>query len=127
MNILLQTGIIFCLVTAADFISAMIPMQIPVSIIGIILMLLLLASKILKVSHIHDIADFFLKNMAFFFIAAGVSIIGKYQLIEHIWWQFSLIVLFTTLLTFAVTGYAVKYAMKLQNRLRKRANHESDI
>lgn len=119
MNILLQIGIIFLLTAAANFVASMLPLQVPASIIGIILMLLLLGGNILKISHIHDIADFFLKNMAFFFIAAGVSIIGKYQLIENVWWQFSLIILFTTLLTFAAAGFAVKYAMKLQDRLRK--------
>ena len=127
MNILLQIGIIFILVTAANLIAKFLPIQIPVSIIGILLLLFLLISNILKLSHIENIANFFLKNMAFFFIAAGVSIIGKYQLIETIWWQFSLIVLFTTLFTFAVTGYSVKYAMKLQNILRKRTKNESDL
>ena len=94
-------------------------LPIPVSIIGITLLLLLLLTKTITLTQIETISSFFLKNMGFFFIAAGVSILGKYYLIENILWQFSAIILVTTLLTFVVTALAVKYTMKLQQKFRK--------
>jgi putative effector of murein hydrolase LrgA (UPF0299 family) len=65
--------------------------------------------------------------MGFFFVAAGVSILGKYQLIANILVQFVLIVLVTTLLTFAVTGLSVKYAIVLQNKLRKNDKNDRNL
>jgi len=87
----------------------------------------LLLAKIIKIKHIEDISNFFLKNMGFFFIAAGVSILGKYQLISNILVQFALIVLVTTLITFAVTGLSVKYAIILQNKFRKNDKNDRDL
>lgn len=90
-------------------------------------MLGLLLTKIIKIKHIEEIANFFLKNMGFFFVAAGVSILGKYQLIANILVQFALIVLVTTLLTFAVTGLSVKYAIVLQKKLRKNDKNDRGL
>jgi putative effector of murein hydrolase LrgA (UPF0299 family) len=87
----------------------------------------LLLTKIIKIKHIEEIANFFLKNMGFFFVAAGVSILGKYQLIANILVQFALIVLVTTLLTFAVTGLSVKYAIVLQKKLRKNDKNDRGL
>jgi len=127
INILLQIGVVFLLVTASDFISHSIVFPIPVSIIGILILLGLLLAKVIKIKHIEEISNFFLKNMGFFFVAAGVSILGKYQLIANILAQFVLIVLVTTLLTFAVTGLSVKYAIVLQNKLRKNDKNDRNI
>ena len=127
INILLQIGVVFLLVTASDFISHSIVFPIPVSIIGILILLGLLLAKVIKIKHIEEISNFFLKNMGFFFVAAGVSILGKYQLIANILAQFVLIVLVTTLLTFAVTGLSVKYAIVLQNKLRKNDKNDRDL
>lgn len=118
MNILLQIGVVCLLVTAAKILSSFLTVPIPVSILGIVLLFVLLNCRILKLQQIEAVGGFFLKNMGFFFIAAGVSIIGKYQEIESVLWQFTAIIAVTTVLTFAVTGFSVKLAMKLQKRLR---------
>ena len=118
MSLILQISFTFLLVFLSNIISLNISLPIPVSIIGITLLLLLL-TKTITLTQIETISSFFLKNMGFFFIAAGVSILGKYYLIENILWQFSAIILVTTLLTFVVTALAVKYTMKLQQKFRK--------
>ena len=119
MSLILQISFTFLLVFLSNIISLNISLPIPVSIICITLLLLLLLTKTITLTQIETISSFFLKNMGFFFIAAGVSILGKYYLIENILWQFSAIILVTTLLTFVVTALAVKYTMKLQQKFRK--------
>jgi len=119
MKILVQIGIVFLLVACADILSRLLPIAIPVSVVGIILLMSCLMLKIIKTSHIEDIANFFMQNMGFFFIAAGVSIIGKYELIKNILFQYSIVTLISTLLTFATTGIAVKLVLHLQNKIRK--------
>ena len=119
MKILVQIGIVFLLVACADVLSRLLPIAIPVSVVGIILLMSCLMLKIIKPSQIEDIANFFMQNMGFFFIAAGVSIIGKYDLIKNILFQYSIVTLISTLLTFATTGIAVKLVLHLQNKMRK--------
>lgn len=127
MNILLQIGIVFLLVTASDVLAKNIAFPVPVSIIGIVILLVLLLTEIIKIKHIEEISNFFLKNMGFFFIAAGVSILGKYQLIENILMQFAFIVFVTTLITFAITGLSVKYVIVLQNKMRKNDKNDRNL
>ena len=119
MSLLFQIVFTYLLVLLSNIISAHLYLPIPVSIIGITLLLIALLSKIISLKHIDTVSSFFLKNMGFFFIAAGVSILGKYYLIENILWQFSIIIFITTILTFTATAFAVKYTMKLQQKLRK--------
>jgi len=119
MKILVQIGIVFLLVACADVLSRLLPIAIPVSVVGILLLMSCLMLKIIKTSQIEDIANFFMQNMGFFFIAAGVSILGKYELIKNILFQYSIVTLISTLLTFATTGIAVKLVLHLQNKMRK--------
>ncbi|WP_110954319.1 CidA/LrgA family protein [Anaerosinus massiliensis] len=123
MKILVQIGIVFLLVACADILSRLLPLAVPVSVIGILLLLACLMLNIIKINYIEDIANFFLHNMGFFFIAAGVSMIGKYTLIENILLQYAVITLISTLLTFAMTGIAVKLVLYLQNKMRKNKQH----
>lgn len=127
INILLQIGIVALLVTISNIVSQHIAFPVPVSIIGILILLGLLLTKVLKLTHIEEVSDFFLKNMGFFFIAAGVSILGKYQEIESILLKFTVIVFVTTLITFAITGISVKMAIRLQNKWKGNVKNGEDI
>lgn len=123
----MQIGIVFSLVIVSELISRSIAFPIPVSIVGILILLGLLLTKVIKITHIEEISKFFLQNMGFFFVAAGVSIMGKYQLISNVLVQFALIVLVTTVITFAITGISVKYAIVLQNKLRKNDKNDRNL
>lgn len=85
-----------------------------------VLLLILLLTRLLKPEHIREKSDFLLKNMAFFFIPAGVALMESFGVLVRNLFPFLAVCLISTVVTFAVTAYTVRGAVWLQNRLRKR-------
>ena len=76
--------------------------------------------KVVKVDHIQQKADFLLKNMAFFFIPAGVGIIAQFDQIKDSVPALLVVVVVTTVLTFGSTALVVQGVIALQDGLAKR-------
>ena len=116
MKIIYQIGIIFSLGWVSQIVEALLPIDFPASVIGMILLFALLVFRVLKVEHIREKSDFLLANMAFFFVPAGVSIINYFDVLKSSVVQLLLICLFTTVLTFAATAGSIRLTLKLMNR-----------
>ena len=116
MKIIYQIGIIFSLCWVSQIGEALLPIDFPASVIGMILLFALLVFRGLKVEHIREKSDFLLANMAFFFVPAGVSIINYFDVLKSSVVQLLLICLFTTVLTFAATAGSIRLTLKLMNR-----------
>ena len=115
MKIIYQIGIIFSLCWGSQIVEALLPIDFPASVIGMILLFALLVFRVLKVEHIREKSDFLLANMAFFFVPAGVSIINYFDVLKSSV-VLLLICLFTTVLTFAATAGSIRLTLKLMNR-----------
>ena len=118
-RILLQIGVILAFAAAGEWIAAILPGAVPPSIVAKALPLLLLFCGALRLEQVEDTADFFLKNMGFFFIPVNVSIMKSYRLISDNLFKFLLLIVVTTLITFAATGWTVQAVMRLQNRMQE--------
>lgn len=115
MKILLQIAIVFGVCLIGEGIAMLIPL--PGSVVSMILLFLLLLTRLLKPAHIAEKSDFLLKNMAFFFIPAGVAIMESAGILWQNLLPFLAICLITLVITFAVTAYTVKFVVWLQNRI----------
>ena len=89
MKIICQIGVIFAVCWFSQLIEAALPVPFPASVIGMLLLLALLATGLLKIEHIREKADFLLANMAFFFLpvitfgATALSIRFTLRLLER--------------------------------------------
>ena len=83
---------------------------------GAVLFLLLLTGA-LKLRQIEDAADFLTKNMAFFFIPAGVEILENYKPVADKILPLLAVLVLTTVITFAVTAGTVHLCLAVQRRL----------
>ncbi len=122
MEIIVQIGIVFGVCLVGQLISSYLPVAVPASVIGMLLLLLLLCFQILKPRHIEKNSNFLLKNMAFFFIPAGVSILDNYSYVKGNIMPLLIVCLITTILTFGVTARTVTMVIKIQDKLRKKEN-----
>ncbi|WP_294515429.1 CidA/LrgA family protein [uncultured Intestinimonas sp.] len=115
MKIIIQIAIIFSICWVSQIIEALLPIAFPASVIAMVLLLLLL-SGVLRVDHIREKSDFLLSNMAFFFIPAGVSVINYFDVLASALLPLLVICVVSTVLTFAVTAYAVRLTRRLMDR-----------
>jgi holin-like protein len=120
MKIMLQIGLVFGICLLGQIIADLLPIAFPGSVISMILLFLLLVFRIVKVDHIQKKADFLLKNMAFFFIPAGVGIVAEFDAIKNSIPALLVVVVITTVLTFGSTALVVQGIISLQDRLERR-------
>ena len=124
MKLLKQLGIIFAICWLSEVIESVLPFPFPASVIGLIIVLLLLGLKIMKPEHIEESSDYLLNNMSFLFVPTGVGLINYFDLLKSNLFQFIVICVVSTILTFAVTSYSMRFTMKLLNR---RKNNDGTI
>lgn len=96
---------------------------IPGSLLGMILLLLLLLTKIIKYKWINSISDFFINNMAFFFVPSVVSLLAFLDIITPIFWKLIIILFISFSFTYIMVGLSVKLTIYLQNK-KRRKEHE---
>ena len=121
-----QIGILLGIWAAGEFISQLIKnvINIPGSIIGMIILFVLLESKILDESKIKDVADFFLGNMSLFFIPAGVSLIESLGLIKENAVLLLSCISIINVAVMIVSGRSVDLMIKLKEKKEKKEAEE---
>lgn len=118
MKYLSQLTIILLIWFFGEVISDLLPIAIPGSIIGIILLFTLLEMKILKLSHVEDVSKFFLDNLAFFFIPPGISLINSLGILKANWLELSIVIGISTILVLSVSALATDFVIKIQEKRR---------
>ncbi len=117
MKYLGQLALIFALCLVGDLIASLLPFPLPGSVVSMLLILLLLISGLLEERHIKESADFLLRNMTFFFIPPGISIIRYFDIIGSIWWQLLMVNIVSMVICFAVSAWTVTLVIRVQKRL----------
>lgn len=120
MKIIYQIGIIFAVCWVSEILEALLPIDFPASVIGMVLLFALLSAGVLKVEHVREKSDFLLSNMAFFFVPAGVSIMNYFDVMRGTVCKLLLICLITTVLTFGATALSIRAVLRLQERFISR-------
>ncbi|PTN09180.1 CidA/LrgA family protein [Mangrovibacterium marinum] len=116
MKIFKQLFIILAINLAGDLISRYLHLPLPGPITGMLLLLILLLTGVLKEREIRDTADFMLQNMGFFFIPAGVSVMISYHALDGFYFETVLVVVLSTILVMAVTALATQLFIRLNEK-----------
>ena len=125
MSVIAELALIFGICLVGEGIAALLPFEFPASVIGLILLLVLLFTGILKTRHIQRVTEFFMANMAFVFVPACVSMMEQFDLIRPQLFAFLGICLLTTPLVYCTTAWTVQAIMALRARKRKGASTDA--
>ena len=119
MRYVRQFTIIVIISFIGEILNRIIPLPIPASIYGLILMFACLKLKVFPVSKVKETSSFLIEVMPIMFVTPSVSIILAVDSIKNYWWQICLISIITTIAVFGVTGTVTQTIMKLKNRKNK--------
>lgn len=108
MRILLQLALILGISFAGELLHRYMGVPIPGNIIGMLLMLILLCLKVVKLDHIKEVSDFFLKNIAFFFLPPSIGIMAAGEEVMSLWPLLLFLCVALTIITITVTGWTVQ-------------------
>lgn len=104
MKILKQTMIIGTVTFAGELCNLVIPLPVPASVYGMLLLFICLQTGMIKLSQIEETADFLIAVMPVMFVAPCVSLMDSIGGVKDSIPALVLICLFTTVTTMTVTG-----------------------
>ncbi len=116
MKNMTQLALIFSVCLLGEAISSFLPFSFPGTVLSMILLFVLFATKLVKVDKIRPASDFLTQNMAFFLIPPGVGILRSLDVLQKNFFAFIVIVLVSTILAFASAAWTVQALIRLQKR-----------
>ena len=125
MKYLKQLFIIVIVSFVGELIHFFVPLPIPASIYGLVIMFLLLEFKIVKLEKVRDVSSFLLGIMPIFFVPPCVGFINAFPLMKQYGVQFMVIGIGTTILVMVSTGWVVQLIMNAKERKTKKKEEEN--
>ena len=104
MKYLKQFLIIIGVSCIGELLNYLIPLPIPASIYGLVIMLGLLISKKLKLDAVKETADFLISIMSVMFIPPCVGLIASWDQLKPFWVSVIVISIVSTILVMIATG-----------------------
>ncbi|EGT3615375.1 CidA/LrgA family protein [Clostridium perfringens] len=116
MKLLREMLIVVFIYFLGEFISKSFIHSVPGNIIGMLILLVLLCTKVLKVEAIDTVSQFFLDHLAFFFVPAGVGLMTSVGLLEGNVLKLLFICIASTFIVIGVTGLVVQALIRRKEK-----------
>ena len=116
LQYLKQIALILVFSFLGEVCRAVIPLPIPASIYGMVLLFAALSLKIVKSAQVKDAGGFLTSALPVLFVAPAVNLIDCWDQMRKAIVPLVVIVLVSTVLTFGVSGVVTKWFMKGEKR-----------
>ena len=120
MKYMKQFGIILGVTCAGEIIKYFVPLPVPGSIYGLLLMLIFLMSGIIKLEQVKETAEFLIEIMPLMFIPAGVGLMNSWGKLASVLVPVCIITAVTIITVMIATGRMSQWI------IRKSRNKETD-
>ena len=119
MKLLIQFLIVIAFSFAGELLHYLLPLPIPASIYGIVLLFAALELKVIKVKHIRETSSFLIAVMPVMFIPAAVGLIDSWHSIASAWLQYIVVTVVSTFVVMAVSGWFTQFVIKRGKEAKK--------
>ena len=124
MKYMKQIGVISTIAFIAELLHFILPLPIPASVYGMVILFLCLCIGIIKIEMVEDVADWILSIMPVFFIAPTVGLIEAFEDIKGQVIPLVLICFISTVVVTSVTGVIAQGIIRL--RKEKKGGMENE-
>lgn len=125
MKYLKQIAIILLISFLGELLNYVIPLPIPGSIYGLVLMFLGLMTHLIPLDSVKDAGNLFLGLMPMMFIPAGVGLMTSVGILKPLLLPYGIVILATTILVMVISGHVTQLVIRLEKKhKRKEATHE---
>ena len=116
MKFLRQFMVILLLSFLGEVLKMFVPLPIPASVYGLVLMLVCLMTGVLKASQIKEAAFFLIEIMPVMFIPAGVGLLTAWGILKPVCVPIILITVITTVVVMIVTGRVTQAVIRMDRK-----------
>ncbi|MGL4655979.1 MAG: CidA/LrgA family protein [Sarcina sp.] len=120
MKLLREMLLVLAIYFVGEFLSKGLHLPLPGNILGMIILLILLCTKVVKVEQVDNVSTFLLDHLAFLFIPAGVGVLNAMNVLDGHIIQLLIIVVTSTMVIMAATGTIVQTVMKLMDKKKNK-------
>lgn len=129
MKYVIQFLIIAAFAFIGELLHWFIPLPIPASIYGIVLLFIALELKWVKVSDIREVSTFLIAVMPIMFIPAAAGLMESWGAVKSSVWEYALITIVSTFVVMgfsgAVTQFVIWRGKKKNEQVKKRSETET--
>lgn len=116
MKLIRQFGIILAITFAGEVLKGLLPLPIPVSIYGLLLMLVLLVTGILPLEAVQDAGKFLIEIMPVLFVPAAVGLLDSWPSLQAVLMPIAVITVVTTIFVMAVSGLVTQAVIRRERK-----------
>lgn len=104
MKLVREFGIILLISFAGELLNMLLPLPVPASIYGLVIMLVCLCSGVIKLDQIESTCRFLIEIMPLMFIPAGVGLLDAWGVLKPVLVPVAVITVVSTVVVIAVAG-----------------------
>ena len=112
MKYLRQLLMILIFSFIGEVLHAVIPIQMPASIYGLVLLFIALMTGLVKLPQVHEAARFLIEIMPLMFIPAAVGLTESWDKISPIFWKLIIVTAVSTVLVMAISGRVTQFVIR---------------
>lgn len=116
MKYVKQFVIILTISFIGELLHYFLPLPIPASIYGIVILFTLLEVRVIPISAIKETADFLLDIMPILFIPAGVGLLNVWGIIKTTLLQYTFVTIFSTAFVMVVSGKITQFIVRRKDK-----------
>ena len=116
MKYIYQLFIILVVTFVGELLHYFIPIPVPASIYGLIIMLILLCTKVVKLEHVEITSDFLIEIMPLMFIPAGVGLMKSWGVLKPLIIPVVVITVISLIAVMAVSRRVSQKIIKAQEK-----------
>lgn len=119
MKYLKQVFLILLISLIGELFNFWIPLAIPGSIYGLVLLLLALFTGIIRLPQVQESAHFLIEIMPILFVPAVVGLLDKWDVLQPILLPVCIITMVSLVFTFGVSGRVTQFVVHLRRKQKE--------
>ncbi len=116
MKYILQFGIILFISFIGEVLNKLIPLPVPASIYGMLILFTALCTGVLKLSHVKETGKFLISIMPLMFIAPAVGLIESWETMKEFIVAIIVISAISTVAVIAAAGHITQLIIRIKGK-----------
>lgn len=125
MRFIKQLLIILGVTFAGEALHFLLPLPVPASIYGLVLMLLCLCFKVFPLRAVEETGDFLIDLMPALFVPATVGVMAAWDVLQPVLLQVALITFLSLFVVMAVSGRVTQWALRREAKHHQEEKHHA--
>lgn len=119
MKYIKQFAIILTITVIGEGLRTLLPLPIPATVYGLILMLSALKLNLVKLDQVKEVGEFLIEIMPLMFIPATVGLMDSWGSLKQIFIPVVIITILSTIVVMVVTGKTTQFILHLEGKRNK--------